>query len=89
MLEFIFVANVAMYFEYISEKGVEIPHVCAYNYHTMVSDLHTTKLMRIELSNREWSFLRLLSPPRIVTIIVIVPHPIFEIVDARCIDLEL
>ena len=22
------VANVAMYFEYISEKGVEIPHVC-------------------------------------------------------------
>ena len=22
------VANVAMYFEYISEKGIEIPHVC-------------------------------------------------------------
>ena len=47
------------------------------------------KLMQIELSNRKWSFLRLLSPPRIVTIIVIVPHPIFEIFDARCIDLEL
>ena len=47
------------------------------------------KLMRIELRNHEWPFLRLLCSPRLVTITVIVPYSIFEMVDARCIALDL
>ena len=48
-----------------------------------------SKLMRIELSNREWRFLQLFCPPQLVTITVIVPYSIFEMVDVRCIDLDL
>ena len=33
--------------------------------------------MRIELNNREWPFLRLLQHPRLVTIIVITPCPVY------------
>ena len=48
-----------------------------------------TKLMRIELSNRECTFLRLLSSFRIPTNTIIVRYMISEIYDARCIAADL
>ena len=45
--------------------------------------------MRIELINRELPFLRLFGPPRLVTNIIIAPYQLFEIGDARCIDLDM
>ena len=45
--------------------------------------------MRIELSNREWPFLRLEYSSRIPTITLIVRYMISEIDDARCIVVDL
>ena len=47
-----------------------------------------SKLMRIELSNRKWHFLRLLCIARLPTITVFIRHSIFEIDDVLCIILD-
>ena len=57
--------------------------------HKTLPKLVESKLLRIELNNRELPFLRLLTPARLVTITVIEHCPIFENYDARCIDLDL
>ena len=48
-----------------------------------------TKLMRIKLSNREWPFFRLLCSAWLPTITVIVDYTISELVDVRCITLDV
>ena len=40
-----------------------------------------TKLMQIELTNREWPFLRLLCSAQLPMITVIVPNTIFKVDD--------